>query len=418
MINVSEIESKWQFLKDKTLYIACSGGVDSITLLHVFAQLNYKVHVLHVNYQLRGTDSTADEEFVCKTCEKLQVPIEIRRVDTSQILRESGGNLQDVARKIRYDWFHEVLEESDAAYVLLAHHADDQVETFFQHIARKSGIIGMAGMLAQNGRIIRPFLHLEKSEILRFAVNNRIFWREDASNLKSDYTRNKLRNLILPGVESHIPALKASVLLLVDAFQETQRQLEHDVKPYVELLQSTGMLTHVQYDSLSEFQLAELLRTLSIRQSAVASIRQLRNAQKGKKISCDGYQIVQEKDAFEFIKSETSIAYTLKIDSVEKLPTLFSKDVLYLDADQIRGELILRKWKIGDRISPVGMKGSKLISDVLAESKLKSSERKHALVLTDEEDVLWCVGMKISRKCTVSASSKKLVRVQVIPTSK
>lgn len=415
MINVSEIESTWRFLKDKTLYIACSGGVDSMTLLHVFASLKFNVHVLHINYQLRGADSNADEDLVRKTCLKLQLHIEIKRVDTPQILKESGGNLQNVARKIRYDWFNEILEKSDSAYVLLAHHADDQVETFFQHIARKSGIIGMAGMLEQNGRIIRPLLHFDKSEILNFATCNQLEWREDDSNAKNDYTRNKLRNVILPSLEQEIPTLKHAVLTLVHAFQETQKQLESDVKLYLETVQSSGILSHEAYDSLSEFQRAELFRGLSIRQRVIESFSMLRNAQKGKRFVCDAYVIVQEENGFEFRKTSVETKFSLKIERVHELPKMFSKSVIYLDEDLIKGELRLRKWKVGDRISPIGMKGSKLISDVLTESKMKSSDRASALVLTDDDEILWCVGKKISRKCIPSTTSKNLLRVKVVP---
>lgn len=418
MINVSEIESKWQFLKNKTLYIACSGGVDSMTLLHVFASLKFNVRVLHINYQLRGADSNADEDLVRKTCLKLQLHIEIKRVDTPQILKESGGNLQNVARKIRYDWFNEILEKSDSAYVLLAHHADDQVETFFQHIARKSGIIGMAGMLEQHGRIIRPFLQFDKSDILDFATSNNLVWREDASNAKSDYTRNKLRNLLLPTIEKEIPKIKKSVLLLVNAFQEMQKQLEIDVKTHVEQIHSTGMISHEIYDSLSDFQVVELLRYFSVRASAAVSIQKLRNAQKGKKFQCDGFTISQESTGFEFRKDSREKVFDLKIEKIDHLPQLFSKSVVYLDADLVKGELMLRKWKTGDRISPIGMKGSKLISDILTESKMKSIDRESALVLTDDEEILWCVGRKVSRKCIPTITSKNLLRVEVISIEK
>lgn len=418
MINVSEIESTWQFLKDKTLYIACSGGVDSMTLLHVFASLKFNVHVLHINYQLRGEDSNADEDLVRKTCLKLQLPVEIKRVDTLQVLKKSGGNLQDVARKIRYDWFHEIIEKSESAYVLLAHHADDQVETFFQHIARKSGIIGMAGMLEQNGRIIRPFLKFDKSDILAFATSNHLVWREDASNAKNEYTRNKLRNVILPSLEQEIPTLKDSVLILVNSFQETQKKLENDVKSHLEIIQNEGVLSHEAYDSLAEFQRAELFRGLSIRQKAIESVALLRNAQKGKRIVCDSYVIVQEENGFEFRKTSVETEYRLKIERVHELPKTFSKSVIYLDEDLIKGQLSLRKWKVGDRISPLGMKGSKLISDVLTESKMKSSDRASALVLTDGDEILWCVGKKISRKCIPSTTSKNLLRVEVVPLGK
>lgn len=233
MIKDSDFQNNWSWLKSKNLFLACSGGVDSMVLLHLLVKADFQVSVLHVNYHLRGEDSYNDAQFVKSSCEKLNLPCYLKSVNTNQILQEKGGNLQDVARKIRYNWFNEITEKDPSNFILLAHHNDDQVETFFQHIARKSGILGLAGMLQNYNQIVRPLLNSSKEEILEFAKSNDILWREDKSNIKNDYTRNKLRNILLPEVINQIPTLKDSVLTLVKAFQDTQKDLELKVKPIV-----------------------------------------------------------------------------------------------------------------------------------------------------------------------------------------
>jgi tRNA(Ile)-lysidine synthase len=417
MIKVSEFQKSWFWLKDKKLFLACSGGVDSMVLLHLLVKAEFQVSVLHVNYHLRDEDSNGDEQFVKSTCEKLTLPFYSKSADTKKILREEGGNLQDVARKIRYHWFSEITDQDPDNFILLAHHNDDQVETFFQHIARKSGIIGLAGMLQNHNQIIRPLLNFSKKEILEYAKTSEILWREDVSNTKSDYTRNKLRNILLPELMNQIPTLKDSVLTLVKAFQDTQKLLELKVRSIVLNIIESQKWSHENFDHLSEFEQVEVLRNLGIRQTAIAEIQKLRKSQKGKKIEIDGFDIYQDADSFRIRNSETTINNEIdwKVcqQIVNVLPTQFNLTEIYLDFSKIKGEMKLRKWQIGDRMKPIGMQGSKLISDILTEAKLTSVQKENSLVLVDDEKIIWCVGLKISREAISNTQSEVIVGVWV-----
>jgi tRNA(Ile)-lysidine synthase len=419
MIKESEFQNNWSWLKSKKLFLACSGGVDSIVLLYLLVIAEFQVSVLHVNYHLRDEDSNDDEQFVKSTCEKLSLPFYSKSVDTKKILREEGGNLQDVARKIRYDWFREITDQDADNFILLAHHNDDQVETFFQHIARKSGIIGLAGMLENHNQIIRPFLNFSKEEIVEFAKTKEISWQEDVSNAKSDYTRNKLRNILLPEASNQIPTLKNSVLTLVKAFQDTQKALELKGKLIVLNIIETQKWKHADFDYLSQFEQVEVLRNLGIRQTAIAELHKLRKSQKGKKIEIDGFEIYQDADSFMVKSSEISSAknadekvkWKVCQQIVYILPTQFNLTEIYLDLSKIKGELKLRKWQIGDRMKPIGMQGSKLISDILTEAKLSSIEKENSLVLIDDQKIIWCVGLKISREAMSNPQSEVIVNV-------
>jgi tRNA(Ile)-lysidine synthase len=415
MIKESDFQNNWSWLKSKKLFLACSGGVDSMVLLHLIVKAEFRVSILHVNYHLRGEDSNSDAQFVKSTCEKLKLPFYSKSVDTKKLLNEQGGNLQDVARKIRYDWFGEIRNNEADNFILLAHHNDDQVETFFQHIARKSGVIGLAGMLENHNQILRPLLNYSKEEIVEFAKINEISWREDVSNLKNEYTRNKLRNILLPIIVNHIPTLKDSVLTLVKAFQETQQKLELKVNPIILNILETQKWSHENFDQLSEFEQVEVLRNLGIRQTAISELQKLRKSQKGKRIQFDGFEIFQDSNSFILNKIESenllNVKWKVQKKEVENLPLEFNLHEIFLDQNTIKGDLVLRKWEIGDKMKPIGMKGSRLISDILKDAKLNQIEKKNILVLTDDEKVLWCVGLKISKEGIANSESKKIIKV-------
>ena len=141
------ISKRWESLSSKKIFVACSRGVDSITLLSIFKELNFDVEALHVNYNLRGQDSINDQNFVKNYCRDNNIPFHLKSIKLGEHLEENGGNLQEEARKIRYAFFEEFKKKSPQNVIALGHHLDDQVETFFMHIARKSRVLGMSCML-------------------------------------------------------------------------------------------------------------------------------------------------------------------------------------------------------------------------------------------------------------------------------
>jgi tRNA(Ile)-lysidine synthetase-like protein len=216
---------------------------------------------------------------------------------------------------------------------------------------------------------------------------------------------------------NQIPTLKDSVLTLVKAFQDTQKLLELKVRSIVLNIIESQKWSHENFDHLSEFEQVEVLRNLGIRQTAIAEIQKLRKSQKGKKIEIDGFDIYQDADSFRIRNSETTINNEIdwKVcqQIVNVLPTQFNLTEIYLDFSKIKGEMKLRKWQIGDRMKPIGMQGSKLISDILTEAKLTSVQKENSLVLVDDEKIIWCVGLKISREAISNTQSEVIVGVWV-----
>ncbi len=414
VIDVNAFVSKWKHLKDRTIYVACSGGVDSVVLFHLMRLVTSKVCLLHVNYKLREEDSELDSVFVSQLAKKYAIPVFIKEVDTYAYLSENGGNLQEVAREIRYNFFEEYLSKDKDSLLALGHHADDQIETFFQHLARKSGILGLSCMLETDNRLIRPLLRYSKEAVYSLATTQQWEWREDLSNLGNKYTRNKLRNEFIPFVESSIPALKESVIHLIKVFQENQKILENSIQSIYDFFKESNRLNFLDFDGLNKEERICLLKMLSYPASLLGELEKLRKSQKGKVVYCQGIEIYREQDHFLFlIEQEQFIFPSLLIQEVVSLPSHFSSETLYLDQDKVKGELKLRVWEVGDRMKPIGMKGSKLISDILTNAKITSYHKKQQLVLVDDEKIVWCVGFRVSRLIQVTETTQKILKVSI-----
>lgn len=409
-----EIKNRWLFLKEHKVFLALSGGVDSVVLLHLLLYLEIHVTALHVNYQLRGEDSNEDENFTRKLCASMGVELHVLKVDTNKQLQDSGGNLQEVARNIRYDFFHKFLSENPNSYIAIGHHQDDQIETFFLNQARKSGLRGMSCMLEKDKNIVRPLLKYSKNEILDFAKINHWQWREDLSNQSLKYRRNMLRNQFIPEMEKQIPSIKNAVLTLIDVFQQELKKTQVEIAPIVQEIEESGLLSDKLFHSLTENQLVELCFQLGLRSSEIKEFVNMIHVHKGKRfILADGSSIFREKDGFSFEKFYPEIYFDVKKYEIESLPSTFSKSKIYLDADKINGELHFRTHQEGERIDPIGMKGSKLISDVLHDAKLLKIEANQWQVLVDGDGVISCPFITISRKKIADKNTERILCVEI-----
>lgn len=379
-------------------FVACSGGVDSMVLLYILQKNGYAVSALHVNYQLRGLDSEKDQKLIETTCKRVGISVHIKRIDLHKLLEINGGNLQEEARNERYAFFQNFTKTADSK-IVFGHHADDQVETFFLNLARGAGIMGLSGMLEENTGYLRPLLPFSKAEILAYAAENNVVWREDISNESNTYQRNKLRNIILPALKQFIPELSESVLLLVSVFQENQQELERIVTPITRKIVTYSSVSIKEFNLLSKEEILELLRQLGIPLRMFTEVMKLQNSEKGHHLNLSNnfYScIIREEDYFYF-QSNTAIQKTpvLSREKVDFLPKKYTKDALFINPIAVEGELHLRKWEIGDRMYPIGAGGSKLISDILTDAKVPNYLRKDQFIVHDDRQILWCVGFAI-----------------------
>lgn len=399
-----EFKAVVERLKADFFFIACSGGVDSMVLLYLAKKNNLPIHVLHVNYNLRGSDSLADTDLVNRYCAENKLSISIHEVKLKEKLLIQGGNLQNEARKIRYDFFESRLNEIQNSSLLLAHHLDDQLETFWLQLFRGSGMKGMAGMNQINGDFVRPLLNVTKAELISYALVNRIPWREDKSNASLDYQRNLWRNEYLPFLKSSTPSITDSVLLMQRIFKDNLVEISIKINNVLNDINKNNYLNLNELTNLKINEIVELFRSLSIPLHQVNSFMNLFNSQKGSKIKWENStgnfrEIVREENGFSFIRiDQNQLIPALKIELVDKRPEKFDKQTYYFDSEKIEGNLTIRYWKKGDRIYPIGLKGSKLISDVITDAKIPNSERKFQLVICDDKKILACVGLCVDRR--------------------
>lgn len=391
-----------------TCYVACSGGVDSMLLLYLLIQAELNPIALHVNYGLRQEESDLDQALVESFCQEQGVRCEVHRSDLSQY----RGNIQLKAREVRYAFFGRQLMKNEQSVLFLGHHADDQVETFFINLARNAGMNGLSGMKERSGSFIRPLLSLKKEEIYSWANSKQIPWREDRSNAESKYTRNKLRNIIIPEITHQIPSLGASISLIQDVFQRNYDSNKVKCLPIAKSFLRGNILDIDTWQNLDDSEKLVFLSLIDCKASCLQPIENLIRAQKGGKL-------ILRKDCVIFREAYGLVLQTgtrnllpeLSIEKVETLPAKFTKDVVYLNPTKINGQLKLRQWKIGDRILSLGLNGSQLVSDILSTAKVPSHSKDKVLVVVDDDErILWIPGYKVSR-LAIAEDKSPIVKV-------
>ena len=405
-------------LGTRHIFVAVSGGVDSMLMLELFRD-HFTVTALHVNYQLRSEESELDEEFVRDFCLNKRIELVVLKHDLGGELQQKRSNLQNRAREIRYDFFRKQLEQSVESFLFVAHHADDQVETFFIQYFRNAGIAGLSGMKLITNRLVRPFLSFTKTELTTHAQEIGLSWREDQSNRKNDYLRNKFRNQLIPALEKEIPTIRKSVLKIMDCLKENQTILEKEAMHLAERIQADRKIEITELCNLTNELTVELFHQLEVPTHYLVHWNNLIKAQKGSKIVLSHCNlvtsIIREENSFyfQFANSDDKVVPQINVTAIDKLPENFSKSVIYFDKQKIKGDFSLRLWQIGDRIYPLGLKGSKLISDVLTTAKVPHAERLNQWLICDEEKILVCINHCVDRRAIASSLTRDILAVEV-----
>lgn len=411
MIDLAHIEA----LRKQACFVACSGGVDSVVLVHLLLEAGIRPGIIHVNYHLRGSDSDADEAFVRSLAQEHGLEIIVEQADLSS-LKNGNGNIQQAARDVRYVLFRKVIEERNAQ-VVLAQHRDDQLETFYLALARNAGLRGLAGMPLEKDGIVRPLLNISKELIRSYAESMQITWREDVSNASNDYSRNKLRNLILPELQKALPSLSESVMLLVSHFQRELQENEQRVANLLHEILETQFISNELLRKIKESEVLLLFEALGLNPAQLRELLSLKR--KGAFVEAgennyDIHAIYKGLGGFELLLKTELPLPTLSIEEVSELPKVFTKNELYLDADKLNGELQLRRTQTGDRMRLVGLQGSKLLSDILNDNKAGIRDKQKAVVLTDGTTILWFPGYAVAPEALASEKSERILKVSLV----
>ena len=430
----SHIKSNYSFLLKERFILCCSGGVDSVVLLHLFKSMTTDFVVAHCNYNLRKDISNVDEQFVKDLCKKENLKFYSKSFDTLKIKKKLKKSTQVVARELRYEFFEELSKKNNINYILTAHHMNDSMESFFINLSRGSGIDGLIGIPENNGKIIRPFINFEKKEILEYAKKNKIKWREDSSNQSNIYLRNKIRNELVPLLNSlegnftknfqkSIRYLKLSNLLIYDKIEElTKECISYDKNDILINIKKLNLSTH------KEAFLYYLLRNYGF--NDWDKILLLDQGERGKKIYSNTHILFKSLEKLVLRKKTQNNFLEITLDKPSKnikfgnsskisfnsaeTVSKNKENLISVDFKKLLFPLKLRNVKNGDYFFPIGMIGKKKVVKFLKDRKINSVDKFNKLVLVNGDDeIIWVVGMRLDRRFSVSDGSKKIIDIKI-----
>ncbi|MDO7171210.1 tRNA lysidine(34) synthetase TilS [Mariniflexile sp. AS56] len=430
----NHIDSKLSFLKSSKLLIAISGGVDSVVLTYLCHKLGLNIALAHCNFNLRGKESDGDEDFVLQLAEDLDLEVFVESFDTKDYAETNKRSIQMAARELRYNWFEALAEQLHFDYVLTAHHADDNLETFLINFTRGTGLEGLTGIPEVNGVFVRPLLPFSREIIEAYAKENKIAWVEDSGNKTTKYLRNKLRHDVIPILKEINPSL-------LNSFQNTMSHLQGSsdiVDDRIEDLIKNGIIkltpTGFKLD-ISEIQKfhnpkAYLYRFLNgYGFTEWDDVTNLLDAQSGKQIFSKKWRLVKDRAYLllsEIDEEEHAEITISETDNQMKTPlgSLFfdeaaaisetTKNTIYIDSLAVTFPLTMRKWEEGDVFYPIGMQGKKKkVSKYLKDEKQSLLEKEQTYVLCSQDAIVWVVGMRADNRFRVTEGTKQILKIEL-----
>jgi tRNA(Ile)-lysidine synthase len=431
--------------------VAVSGGPDSVCLLHLLLQisqeLNLQLFVAHLNHMLRE-EAIQEEKFVRELARKHSLPFYSERIEVAKLLKK-GETLEEGARRIRYDFLRRAGERFSAAKIALGHNADDLVETVLLNLIRGTGIRGMRGIppMRKEGSItfIRPLINIWREEITDYLREKNIPYMIDRSNLSLQFTRNRIRHQVIPLLEEINPKVKLAIHRLAEIAGEINSYIEEEARKGKEKIlegKSESSL-YIKISPLLAFHPAlqkEILRsildefsTYEIGREEIEKI--LGVGKSGGAITLPGrIEVRRVGDVLQFKKGrEGKIEYeiALNIPGSTSIPEarlrieaeIIEKNYLIkdatcrevtLDMDGIKGGLIARNWRRGDRFIPLGMGNEKKLQDIFVDKKIPREERRRIPIICDEEGIVWVVGVGISERVKVREGTRRVLYLRAI----
>ncbi len=419
------IEQKFpELLNGKTL-LAVSGGVDSMVLLHLFKMLQLNFAVAHCNFQLRDKESDLDEQLVANFCKKNNIPFFIERFDTLQVVENRKISIQIAARELRYNWFEELCTENKLNFIATAHHLDDQAETFLINFTRGTGIDGLVGIPEKNKNIIRPLLHFSREEILNYATENGVAWREDQSNATTKYLRNKMRHLVLPILKEENTAFLKSFQNTLQHLKQTQ-SLANDAitffkKDCVKLKEN---LLEIDLEKAEKYQnkhyLLQVLKDFGF--SSIEEIKKIVESESGKILKNDNYTVLKDRNKLIVFKDKTKeqtvfsignksdilhLPILINISETENIENKSDKNTIFVNPNLLKWPLVLRRKQTGDCFQPFGMNGMKKVSKFFKDEKLSKIQKEHTWILENGDGkIIWIVGLRADDRFKITSNNQ------------
>ncbi|WP_274474641.1 tRNA lysidine(34) synthetase TilS [Mangrovimonas aestuarii] len=430
----NHINSSFPFLKKAKLLLAVSGGVDSVVLVHLCSNAKLNIALAHCNFGLRGEESEADEEFVLELGESLNVEVFTQLFDTQAYAKENKLSIQMAARQLRYDWFEDLSNQLKFDYILTAHHADDNLETFLINLSRGTGLEGLTGIPLVHGKVVRPLLSFSRDDIKGFAKENSLQWREDSSNALTKYLRNKLRHDV-------VPVLKEINPQFLESFQKTQQHLQQSsriIEDGIDAVKSRLIIHEDQNQivfSVNELKklkhfkayLYQLLNEYGF--TAWDDVYDLVDSQSGKQVFSSTHRLLKNREELILtINSEQEGSLEFSVDESLKeihIPigvlTIENIDIvgihennnIFLDKDMLKFPLHVRQWQKGDYFYPFGMKGKKKLSKFFKDEKFSLIEKEQTWLLCSENEIVWVINHRADDRFKITEKTTNILKITV-----
>lgn len=451
------LETELYIEKKSKILIAVSGGVDSICLFDIFLNLkddlDLQIAVVHFNHKLRKDDSDRDQKFVEKICRKNKIKLFKSFADVRQFSKDKSLSLEEAARIKRYEFFENICNKYKYDYLATAHTKNDLAETFLLNLFRGSGLHGLTSIpirrkIAKNSFVIRPLIHFTKKELINYAELRSLKWVEDKTNEDIIFTRNKIRNILIPEIEENYNPNFVNTIERTSSIIKSTNQFVSDYteanfkKIFITNSQNYVEINSQFLDSYPEIIQNEMIRkTLSkffsyhhapyelterIAELASKAINAKIEITTGLNAIKDRGKIIilkekknQSSIINQTIKPEGTIEigyYKLKFTNCAYKDVKFVKNgkVEYFDMEYLPKNLLIRNWVNGDRFTPLGLDGTIKVSDLLNSKKIENQIKRNLLVLTDKIDILWVIGFRISNKYAITKESKQILKVELL----
>lgn len=430
----NQVSNHFPFLQGKKLLLAVSGGLDSMVLVHLFQQLNYEIVVLHCNFQLRGLESFEDQQFIQEYSNTNAIPFVFTQFDTEAFAADFKVSIQVAARELRYSWFYEQLAIQKGDFILTAHHADDNLETFLINLSRGTGLEGLTGIPAQNEKVIRPLLSFSRQQMEEYASVNKLKWREDSSNASDKYLRNKIRHHLVPLLKELNPNFISSFEKTQSFLSEAQELVDDAaIMVYQQVAREEGediyfdLARLLQLPNYSSY-LYQWLKEFGFR--AWDDIYELVTSQSGKQVVAPYFRLIKDRDClilsplpsqenqqeFEIESVESKVKFPLNlVFSIVSKIGVASNSTIFVDQDKLVFPLTLRHWNEGDVFQPFGMEGkSKKVSKLFKDEKLSLIDKEKVWLLCSNNQVVWVVGIRQDERFKIDPNSKNLLKIECI----
>ncbi|WP_411273774.1 tRNA lysidine(34) synthetase TilS [Daejeonella sp.] len=422
------------FQSGERVLLAVSGGRDSVFMAQLFNEAGFDFGIAHCNFTLRGDESEIEEQFCSDLASELDVPFFNTRFNTLEHSQQNHISIQMAARHLRYQWLEEIRSDFDYQYIAIAQHQNDVMETMLLNLTRGTGIAGMHGILPKKGRIIRPLLFLKRDEIDKIVAERGYLYREDSSNESTKYARNKIRLEVIPVLKKLNPSLEETFeanrkrfqeleTLLKNRVRELRSELFKQVGPDEYEIDLRGMKNLDPVDTL----LYGLFHSFGFTETVLRDFKRAWNGEPGKMFSSASHDLCLDRDRVILIKRKSipedpvyikdpqaSVKWNENTYKSDTIPTgdlklSGEKSVAQLDLDLLIFPLILRRWNDGDRFQPLGVKGTKKLSDFFTEQKVPLIRKNDIGILENGNgDIVWIAGFRIDERYKITANTKKV----------